>query len=108
MKKLEELIENHLKFCEQAPPGPWDTDDNHKTGMKEVWGEKNIHGDKIFEIKRYDPKALDFIVFSRELLPRYVKALEFLTQCYEYAIGEDDSVCKDTLDHVEQILQGVD
>jgi hypothetical protein len=100
-------MDKHCDFCEQGTSGPWRTEDNHKTGQKELWGSKNIYGTKIADLKSYSPEDLDFIVHSKELLPRYVDALQFLVDCYEAATGSTE-IGKNTMHHVEKILQGTD
>lgn len=107
MKKLHDLIDKHIQFCDQCPPGPWKAEDNQHTGLKEIYGEKNVLGDKLLEIKRWEPKALDFVLYSRALLPRYIDALEFLVECYQNSMQRSE-VCRETLNHVEKILQGVE
>lgn len=72
----------------------------------EVIGQEGLNRKKIFEMDKFTDEDLDFIVHSRELLPRYVKALKFLTDCYKNSAGEESAVAKETLTHVEEILQG--
>lgn len=98
-------MQTHLKLCDYATPGPWSSEQNNDTGMLEIMAEKGPGRDKILEIKEFTDEDIELLIQARSLLPRYIKALKFLSEVYEDSRGKSD-VGKETLTHVESILQG--